>query len=125
MNQLSQLFIILLFFALGECLSSLIGRFIPGNVIGMLLLFGALQLRWVKAPGVDQAATFLTQNMGIFFVPAGVGVVEQLDLIRVHWLPIVASAVLGTIITIAFIAIVAQGIERYKECQEPSDSSIL
>ena len=61
---------IMLFYVLGEMVSLLIGRLIPGSVCGMILLFLALTLKWVRPRDVDKAASALTRNMALFFVPA-------------------------------------------------------
>ena len=73
--------IILLFYAFGECIALLTGRLIPGSVIGMILLFAALCGKVVKPETVRPVARFLTDNMGLFFLPAGVGIVNDMALL--------------------------------------------
>ena len=46
------LFYILLFWLIGNALSILTGGYVSGNIIGMILLFAALCMRWVKAESV-------------------------------------------------------------------------
>lgn len=65
--------IIMLFYFLGECLSFLINGIVPGSVCGMVLLFLSLLLKFVKPRDVRSVSNALTQNMALFFVPAGVG----------------------------------------------------
>ena len=60
-------------------------------------------------------ASFLTKNMGIFFVPAGVGLITQLDLIRDYWIAIVLSMVLSTILVLAVVAWSEQAMEQRSE----------
>ena len=38
----------MLFYVLGEMMSLLIGKLIPGSVCGMILLFIALTLKWIR-----------------------------------------------------------------------------
>lgn len=71
--MLPGIFIVLFFFALGELVGWLVNGFIPGSVIGMMLLFTALCLKWVKPERIKPVARFLCDNMALFFVPAGVG----------------------------------------------------
>ena len=73
MQTLIKIFFIFLFYWIGEFLSYLMGGFVPGSVLGMLLLFLALQLKLVKVHQLDSPARALTDNMGLFFIPAGVG----------------------------------------------------
>lgn len=51
--------------------------------------------------------------MPILFVPAGVGVMQEFDLIGKEWLPISASVLISSAATIAFTGIVMQFCLRY------------
>ena len=64
---------------------------------------------------MENVASFLTKNMGIFFVPAGVGLITQLDLIRDYWIAIVLSMVLSTILVLAVVAWSEQAMEQRAE----------
>ena len=68
---------IMLFYVLGEMMSLLIGKLIPGSVCGMILLFIALTLKWIRPHDVDKAASALTRNMALFFVPASIGLMHE------------------------------------------------
>ena len=83
--MLPGIFIVLFFFALGELVGWLVNGFIPGSVIGMMLLFTALCLKWVKPERIKPVARFLCDNMALFFVPAGVGIVNALDILSQYW----------------------------------------
>ncbi|MDY6121907.1 MAG: CidA/LrgA family protein [Porphyromonas sp.] len=111
MKYLIQTFYILLFYALGEGLSLLIGRFVPGSVLGMLLLFLALHLGLIRTSKVDSASTFLTDNMGLFFVPAGVGLITQIDLLRQYWAAITVSMFISTAVVLWVVAFAQQKME--------------
>lgn len=115
MKCIEQIFIILLFYALGEVLSLLIAKFIPGSVLGMMLLFIALKFKIIQPEQVDKSSDFLTQNMGIFFVPAGVGLITQLDLLKEHWFSIVFSMILSTVLVLGVVAWAQQTLEKKTE----------
>ena len=72
-HDMAGLFYILFFWLIGNILSRLTGSIVSGNIIGMVLLFASLCLRWVKAETVRPAARFLLAGMALFFVPYGVG----------------------------------------------------
>ena len=79
------LFLILLFYLLGCLVSALLDNFIPGSVIGMILLFGALSLKWVRPGHVKKVSTFLIDHMMLFFIPVGVGLITSYTLLsRYH-----------------------------------------
>ena len=83
----------------------------PGPVIGMLLLTVVL-LR--NPSGVPQPLTkvsrVLLQNLGLFFVPAGVGIVANWELIRQQWLPICAALIGSTALSLLATAFVVHSI---------------
>ena len=74
---MTGLFQILLFWLIGNALSLITGGYVSGNIIGMILLFAALCLRWVRAETVRPAARFLLGAMALFFVPYGVGLMDS------------------------------------------------
>ncbi len=90
------IFIILLFLGLGYLGSWAIGGFLPGSVIGMVLLFLALKFRLVKADDVRPVADFLTKNMTLFFLPASIGIIEQWGLIKMNFVTWMVILVVST-----------------------------
>ena len=101
-------FLILLFLLLGEGLSLLIGGFMPGNVLGMVLLFLALSLKIIKPESVKYVSNFLTKNMALYFVPAGVGLMASMQLIGDNWLAILLSSLISTLLVIAVVGFIQQ-----------------
>lgn len=96
-----QLAVIFFFLALGEFIVWLTGVPIPSSIIGMVLLAAALSSGIVDMRRVDRAADFLVRNLGFFFVPAGVGLINCLGLIADQWVPIVFASVISTFMVIA------------------------
>ena len=89
MDKLKQLFWLLLFSYIGEILSLVISPFvaIPGSVIGMVILFLALHFNILPIEKVDDVGTWLTDNMAFLFIPAGVGLMTQFEVLggNVWW----------------------------------------
>ena len=79
--------IILVFLVLGEVVSALIGHFMPGSVIGMILLFIALCTRLVRPEWIRRPAEFLTKNMTVLFIPSAIGIIDQWGLVKVNIIP--------------------------------------
>lgn len=97
-----QFAIIMSFLAAGELIVWLTGVPIPSSIIGMILLAASLKTGLVKLRHVESLSNFLVHNLGFFFVPAGVGLMNCLGLIADQWLPIVSSTVISTFVIIAF-----------------------
>ena len=92
MNILIGIFVILAHLVAGNILSGLIGGFLPGSVIGMILLFISLRIGLVKDYQVRTVASFLTDNMTILFMPAFIGIMDLWGLISMNlwaWLSVV------------------------------------
>lgn len=95
---------LLLFQLLGESLVFLTGLAVPGPVVGLVLLFLALQggrRLGLGLPGpVERAAEGLLGNLGLLFVPAGVGVVALRGLVQGQGAAIGAVLVLSAVLTL-------------------------
>ena len=110
--MLVEAFYILFFYFTGEFVSYFIGGFIPGSVIGMVLLFVALAFKVVKPEKVKRLSRLLTANMGLFFLPAGVGLMNALGILLQYWAVIVTASVVSTLLVIASVALVQQKLGK-------------
>ena len=106
------LFYILLFWLIGNALSILTGGYVSGNIIGMILLFAALCMRWVKAETVRPAAKFLLGAMALFFVPYGVGLMDSYRVILDNLWAIVISGIVSTIVVLLVTGQPFQSLHR-------------
>lgn len=109
------IFVVLLFYAIGEGVSLAINGVIPGSVIGMLLLFVALQLRVIPSGSVKGFASFLTSNMALFFVPAGVGLMVAYRVLLQNWVAITVVSVVSTVIVMAVVGHTHQQFEKKQQ----------
>jgi holin-like protein len=100
---------------IGEVLARVLRLPVPGPVIGMVLLFLALRLRH---PGGEtpealaRVADTLLGNLGLLFVPAGVGVVVLLHTLTENWLPLTLSIIGGTLLAMVVTGRLAQALLR-------------
>ncbi len=115
MRQLKQLFWIFLFSFIGEYLSLVSPVAIPGSVIGMVLLFIALHFKWIKLKQVEEVGNWLTDNMAIFFVPAGVGLMTNFGILGDIWWQLLVTIFITTTLMIGFVALVVQWLKRKKD----------
>ena len=100
----------------GEVAARALGLPVPGPVVGMVLLFVALLLRPGEEggapPALGSTADALLGNLGLLFVPAGVGVVLHLPVLARDWAPISLAVVAGTLASIAVTGRLAQALLR-------------
>lgn len=101
--MLVGVFIILLFLILGEIMSACIQSFIPASVCGMMLLFIALKLKWIKPDPLKHVVDFFMRYMAFFFIPMGVGVLVAFDQLKTYWIVILISVFISTVLTILVV----------------------
>lgn len=111
-TTMTGLFQILLFWLIGNALSLLTGGYVSGNIIGMILLFAALCLRWVRAETVRPAARFLLGAMALFFVPYGVGLMDSYRVILENLWAILVSGIVSTILVLIIAGKTFQSLNR-------------
>lgn len=107
--MIANLCLILLCQLAGEIVVRTLGLPIPGPVFGMLLLFILLLLRDraslfaigpLQSGGVENAAKGLLAHLSLMFIPAGVGVVQRLDLLAEHGVAIAGVLAISVVITL-------------------------
>lgn len=113
--MLKEVCYILFFYFTGEGLSFCIDGFVPGSVIGMMLLFTALVFKRIEPAHIKKTATWLTDNMGLFFLPAGVGLMNALGVISRYWAVILTACTVSTILVIVTVAWVQQKLGGEEE----------
>ncbi len=103
---------------------------LPGNVLGMLLLFGLLSVGLVREAWIQEGATLLTKHLAFFFIPIAVGLMQWGALFRRegHWLLLaLVVSTLAALLTTGGIAnlltthLLRKGASRW-EISPPSPS---
>lgn len=111
-KALAGFFIMLLFLNGGQALQAWSHAPLPGAVIGIALLAAGLAaLEFWRPPVARRVETvlnppsrWLLSHLGLLFVPAGVGIMTQADLLRHQWIPIVVALVGSTLVGLAVTA---------------------
>ena len=96
----------------GEALSRALLPALPGPVLGFALLAVALLLSRDLRRALEPAANTLLRHLSLLFVPAAVGVVQQLPRLRAECLAIGAALVVSTVLSMAVAALCFQAVAR-------------
>ncbi|UQA55858.1 CidA/LrgA family protein [Polyangium aurulentum] len=96
----------------GEVIARLTRTAIPGPVIGMFLVLAALLVARRAPPEIERASDFLTRHLSLFFVPAAVGVMDQVGVLRRDAAPIAAALVVSTLVGLVTSALVFSALLR-------------
>ncbi|MDO5356583.1 MAG: CidA/LrgA family protein [Conchiformibius sp.] len=97
MHTIRALSIIFGCLAVGEAVVYFTELKFPGSIIGMFVLFGALQAGWVKPSWLMQLVDVLMANLALFLVPPCVAVMSYLDIIAKDFWPIAVTTLLSTL----------------------------
>lgn len=104
MKIIKQFGIIFTICWLGTVMEHLLPFAFPASVIAMLLLLLCLLSGVLKAEHIQEKSDFLLANMAFFFIPAGVNVINYLDILKASWLPLLVICLVTTVITFAATA---------------------
>lgn len=121
---IEQLFFILLFSLIGEVVAVLLSPYIavPGPVMGMLILFAALHFGWIRKSSIKMVGTWLTDNMAIFFVPAGVGLMTHFDTLQSIWWQLLLVVLITVIVLLICIGkFVQKFIRQHDQLEEVNE----
>ena len=98
MKYIWQLTIILGVSFLGEVLNNLIPPPVPASIYGLVIMFILLFTKAIKVETIRETSDFFLVTMPMFFIVAGVGVIEYWDIIKPMLLPSFIIMIVTTII---------------------------
>ena len=119
-----QLMIIFMISLVGEGISSVFHLPVPGSIIGLVLLFLALQFKILRLRHISMVGNFLLANMTILFVPPAVAIMDKFHVIAPYLLPIILIVLGAIVLNVCVIAVVVQLIKtRFEGDYEEGDAS--
>lgn len=119
-----QLMIIIMISLVGEGISSVFHLPVPGSIIGLVLLFLALQFKLLRLRHISMVGNFLLANMTILFLPPAVGIMDKFQVIAPYLLPIILIVLGAIVLNVCVIAVVVQLIKtRFEGDYEEGDAS--
>lgn len=71
---------------------------VPGNMMGMLLLFILLATGIIRLEWIERASSFLIRHLAFFFIPVAVGLMEFGPLFLKNGPAIIGTVVVSTIV---------------------------
>jgi holin-like protein len=123
--MIASLSLILLCQLAGEVIVRGLGLPVPGPVIGLMFLlilllardrFAVLARGPLREDGVENASRGLLAHLSLLFVPAGVGVVQKLDLVAAHGIAfagvLAVSVVVTLLVTVATFLVASRLMSR-------------
>lgn len=115
MKYLIQFLIIIAFSFMGELLHFCLPLPIPASIYGIVLLFVALELKWIKVKDIRETSSFLIAVMPVMFIPAAVGLIDSWHAIGNAWLQYIIVTVVSTFIVMGVSGLVTQKVIRVQK----------
>lgn len=114
-----QLVLLIAVYELGCLISQYLPIAIPGNIVGMALLLTLLATGILKAKHVGDACDYMVDNMSIFFIPAGVGIMGCFSLLQEAALKFALVCVVTTVIVFLATSLTVMVVSRIMEKLQP------
>ena len=113
--MLYQFLIIVVISFIGEMLNHFIPLPIPASIYGIVILFAALKMEWVKSQHIAEVCRFLILIMPVLFIPSAVGLIKSWDLISANLLPYVVILMISTVVVMTTSAIATQWVIKHNK----------
>lgn len=101
----------------------------PSSVIGLVLLFVALCLKIVKLEQVEKVGDALVDNIGLFFVPAGISVINSFELLKANFVLDILLIFISTVLLLLGTGWVTQLLLKFNPkkaaTKEPATPNLL
>ena len=101
MKYLIQFLIIIAFSFMGELLHYCLPLPIPASIYGIVLLFMALELKWIKVKDIRETSSFLI-----------VGLIDSWSAISNAWLQYVVVTIVSTFVVMGVSGVLTQYVIR-------------
>lgn len=112
MKLLRQFLIILIICFIGEVLSKVMHIPLPGSIIGMVLLFICLLTGIIKLETIQEISKFLIDHLAFFFIPAGVGLLAYVEILKKNLVPILVICFVTTFLVMIVTGWTVQTIKE-------------
>ncbi len=110
-----QIVLISCFAMIGDWVSLTFHLPLPGNIIGLILLYLALKSRLLQIEHVERGGKLLLLVMPLFFVPALSGIMDYTDFMRQSGLQVLVILVISSLLTLTGSAYIVDRLARRKE----------
>jgi holin-like protein len=114
-NVIKQLGVIFAFSYLGAVVAGALPMRPPSSIVGMLLLLGALRSGLLPERLLGETGDFLAANMGFFFLPPAVEILESYPLVQSALPEILLICVVSTVLTFAAAYGAARGVQLLQD----------
>ena len=110
---LAGIVVLFLSYYIGKGISYLINDFISPAVVGMVVLFLLLKSGIARVEWVEKPASFLLDNLMLFFIPATVGIaLIPYEIIKDDYITIIVAASLSSFLVLWLVGVIIEKREK-------------
>lgn len=99
-----------------EWLVRLTGLPIPGNVLGIIVLFLLLSADIIPESAINEAASFFLRHLVFFFVPIAAGLMEWGGVFYDYGWIFLAAIVISSLLPLLAVSFLARFLQEKKKC---------
>lgn len=114
MNYLKEFVILCSCLLLGSLTRKAIDFPIPEAVYGMIYLLIALRFKIIKPEEIEKTSNGILSNLAFLFVPVGVGIMANYEVIQGRILKLIIIVLIGTAVTMGITGVIVQTLQRRK-----------
>jgi holin-like protein len=103
-NAIYSVLVVVLCLSIGKLITAFIGG-LPASLYGMIIFTLLLHFQLFNANKIERSIEWALQNMGVCFVPAGVGIINHFELIKAHGLTIVFIVFITTFLLMTLVGL--------------------
>lgn len=115
MKILSQLAILMFICLMAELISAFLPFSFPSAILALFLLLILLSLKIIRTENLEEVSNFFISNMAFFFIPAGVQIIGEAEILKSAFLEILLITVISLFTTFFAAAKTVELAERIME----------
>lgn len=107
-----QITLLYLIFLLGNWIQKALNLFIPGSIIGMLILFMLLATGIFKQDWIEKGSVLLIKYLPLLFLPVTVGIISFPELFNVQGILLIFVILVSTALVMIITGMLSQRLLR-------------
>jgi holin-like protein len=112
LRLLAQIAVLSAIYLSGNWIARKTGLPVPGNVLGIVLLYALLNLGVIRLEHVQDAADFLLRHLVFFFIPVAVDLMNWGGVFLKYGLKLALAIAISTALTFLGTGFIAQWLQR-------------
>lgn len=112
---ISQCILLYIISMLGNIISQTFNLSIPGNILGLGILFFLMERKILSLRWIEKGANFLIAELLLFFIPSAIGVIQFQGLLISQFAKLGIVIVLSTIAVVLLVGLMTETILRYNK----------